>query len=69
MRSSNGNMDVKLQGTPSMELDASTSDGSITTELPILTTSTGDEDHIAGKIGNGDAKLVVKTSNGSITIR
>ena len=68
MRSSNGSVDVKLQETPSVELDASTSNGSRTTELPILTSSTGDEDHLTGTIGNGEAKLVVKTSNGSITI-
>ena len=41
-KSSNGSVDMKLQGTLSMELDTSTSNGSITTESPILTTSTAD---------------------------
>ena len=52
-----------------MELDASTGNGSITTRLPILTTSAGDEDHIVGTIGAGEADLFVKTSNGSVMVQ
>ena len=69
MTTSNGGITITLKGTPSVNLDASTSNGSITTKLPILTTSTGDEDHLVGTIGAGDADLFVRTSNGSVTIQ
>jgi hypothetical protein len=65
---SNGNVDVELLGTPSIELDASTSNGDITSELPITATTTGD-DHLVGTIGDGEADLYIKTSNGDITVR
>jgi DUF4097 and DUF4098 domain-containing protein YvlB len=65
---SNGNVDVELLGTPSIELDASTSNGDITSELPITATTTGD-DHLVGTIGDGEADLYIKTSNGDIILR
>jgi DUF4097 and DUF4098 domain-containing protein YvlB len=51
-----------------VDLDASTSNGSIDVDLPILMTSDLDEQHIAGTIGGGGTEMFVKTSNGSITI-
>ncbi len=69
MTTSNGSVEIKLQGTPSVKLDASSGNGSVTTMLPILTTSLGDKRHVVGTIGNGDAELFVKTSNGSIMIQ
>ena len=68
MTTSNGSVDIKLQGTPSVELDASTGNGSITTKLPILTTSPGDKHQVVGTIGDGDAELFVRTSNGSVMV-
>jgi DUF4097 and DUF4098 domain-containing protein YvlB len=65
---SNGNVDVELLGTPSIKLDASTSNGDVTSELPITATSTGD-DHLVGTIGDGEADLYIRTSNGDVTIR
>lgn len=69
MRTSNGNLEIKLQGTPSLELDGSTSNGSISTEHPILTSSPGYEHHLVGTIGQGEASLWIRSSNGSIKIR
>ena len=69
MKTSNGSVEIVLQGTPSVELDASTSNGSVTTKLPILTVSAGDEDHLKGTIGDGDAALFVRTSNGSVSVQ
>ena len=66
---SNGSVEIMLQGTPSVKLDASTGNGSVTTRLPILTTSPGDERHLVGTVGAGDAELFVRTSNNSIIIR
>jgi DUF4097 and DUF4098 domain-containing protein YvlB len=69
MTTSNGSVEIKLQGTPSLEFDGSTSNGSVSTEYPILTSYTEDQSHLVGKIGSGDAALLVRTSNGSIEIR
>jgi hypothetical protein len=65
---SNGDVDVELQGTPNVSLDAETSNGKVTSELPITATSTGDA-HLVGTIGDGEADLHVRTSNGDVKIR
>jgi DUF4097 and DUF4098 domain-containing protein YvlB len=65
---SNGKVDVELLGTPSLELDASTSNGDITCEFPITATVTGD-DQLVGTIGDGEADLLISSSNGDVTIR
>ena len=69
MTTSNGRVEIKLRGTPSVKLDASTGNGSVTTKFPVLTTSRGDERHLVGTIGAGDAELHVRTSNGSVMIQ
>jgi hypothetical protein len=65
---SNGGVVVELQGKPSVVLDAETSNGEVTSELPILATVTRKE-RLVGKIGEGEADLYIRTSNGDITIR
>ena len=69
MTTSNGSVHIKLLGAPSIQLDASTRNGSVTSRFPILTTTTGDERHLVGTIGDGDADLFIRTTNGSVTIR
>ena len=69
MTTSNGSVEITLRGTPSVKLDGSTSNGSIDTEYPILTSTPGDKHRLVGIIGSGEAELVVKTSNGSVVIR
>ena len=69
MTTSNGGVEITLQGTPSVKLDGSTSNGSIDTDHPILTSSTGDQHHLVGIIGKGEAALLVRTSNGSVAIK
>ena len=68
MRTSNGGVDVTLQGIPSVRLDASTSNGTVTSSLPIVTASTEDT-HLAGTLGEGEAELTIHTSNGSVTVQ
>jgi DUF4097 and DUF4098 domain-containing protein YvlB len=68
LETSNGSVTVELQGTPSVELDASTSRGNVTNELPI-DASTKNAKRLVGTIGNGEAELVIRASNGSVTIR
>ncbi|MGB2584039.1 MAG: DUF4097 family beta strand repeat-containing protein [Dehalococcoidia bacterium] len=65
---SNGKVDVELLGTPSVSLDAKTSNGVVTCELVITATLTR-EDHLVGTIGAGEADLYIRTSNGDVTIR
>jgi DUF4097 and DUF4098 domain-containing protein YvlB len=65
---SNGDVTVKLEGTPSVNLEAETSNGDVRSELEITATVTGDE-RLVGAIGDGEADLYVRTSNGDITIR
>ena len=68
MATSNGSIDISLQGAPSVMLDGFTSNGSIETEYSILIPSPGDEHHLVGTIGAGEAELIVRTSNGSVAI-
>lgn len=66
---SNGNIEVDLMGTPSLSVDASTSNGEVDhPDVPILTT-TAKTDHVVGTIGAGEAELYIETSNGDVTIR
>jgi DUF4097 and DUF4098 domain-containing protein YvlB len=65
---SNGKVDVELLGTPSVSLDAKTSNGVVTCEL-VITATLNKESHIVGTIGAGEAELYIRTSNGDVTIR
>jgi hypothetical protein len=67
LETSNGRVDVELLGEPSVTLDASTSNGELSIELPI-TTSLVEKNHIVGTIGDGEADLYIRTSNGDINI-
>lgn len=68
MTSSNGSVTVDLDDNPSVVFDGATSNGSVSSEFPILATSTG-RNHLEGKIGDGEAELTARTSNGSITVK
>jgi len=65
---SNGDVVVELQGTPSVVIDTETSNGKVTSELPVLATVTKNN-RLVGKIGAGEADLYIRTSNGDIKIR
>ena len=65
---SNGNVNVELSGTPSISLDASTRNGDVNSELPILVTVMKEKE-LSGTIGDGEADLYIRTSNGDVTIR
>jgi hypothetical protein len=68
LTTSNGSVEVTLLGEPSVKLDATTSNGEIICKLPIVATET-EVKRLVGVVGAGDAVLVVKTSNGSITVQ
>ena len=69
IQTSHGDVVVKLEGTPSLNLDASTSTGVIDVFLPMDATGPDDEHHMVGTIGDGDAELAVKTTGGDVTIK
>jgi DUF4097 and DUF4098 domain-containing protein YvlB len=68
LKTSNAGVTAQLEGTPSVTLDASTSNGKVTSDLPVQMDSAGDT-KLTGTIGDGEAELKIRTSNGSITIR
>jgi len=68
LETSNGRVEVELLGVASVTLDASTSRGDVNSELPILITVFRDKD-LKGTIGDGEADLRIRTSNGDVTIR
>ncbi len=68
LTTSNGSVEVTLLGKPSVKLDANTSNGEIICKLPIVATES-EVNRLIGVVGGGDAVLIVKTSNGSITVQ
>ena len=65
---SNGDVIVELQGTPNISLEAETDRGKVRSDLEITATETGDK-RLVGTIGDGEADLYVRTSNGDINIK
>ena len=68
LETSNGHIDVEFIKTPSVEINASTSNAEVRLERVVTTMSVG-SGHIEGTIGDGEAKLEIRSSNGSVTIR
>ena len=66
---SSGSITVEFQDDPNIEIDAQTSNGTVETELPILTTATSKKTRLKGIYGDGSATLEMTTSNGSIRLR
>ena len=65
----NERVEVELTGTPSISLDASTSNGEVKhPDVAILTTK-AKTDHVIGTIGAGEAELYIETTNGDVVIR
>ena len=69
MTTSNGSVQVTLRGTPNMDIDASTSHGTVTIRLPLAKTILLTSTQLIGTIGEGGAVLTIRSSNGSIVIR
>jgi hypothetical protein len=68
LTTSNGDVEVNFDGQTNLAVNASTSNGRITSKLPIRADdeSTG---RLIGKMGNGETELLISTSNGSITLQ
>ena len=68
LETTNGRITVAVPKSVAARVDASTTNGGITTDLPVTTTETGHHT-LRGTInGGGSAELRLRTTNGSITI-
>ena len=65
----NGGIDLATPSNFSGEVEASTHNGSINTDLPITVMGKLSKRRLTGKIGTGQGKLHLSTHNGSIRLR
>ncbi|HEX9406111.1 MAG TPA: DUF4097 family beta strand repeat-containing protein, partial [Thermoanaerobaculia bacterium] len=69
LETTNGRITVALPKSVAAILDAATTNGGITTDLPLTTTETRQHSALRGMInGGGTAELRLRTTNGSINI-
>ena len=65
---SNGSITTILRGEPSLRVNAITSNGSVTCQKEMKIRGVSKKRRLEGVLGDGEAALILKTSNGSITI-
>jgi DUF4097 and DUF4098 domain-containing protein YvlB len=65
----NGGIELETPSDFSGEVDVSTSNGSVRTDLPITIVGKVSKRRLSGKIGTGRGKLHLETHNGSIRIK
>lgn len=68
MESSNAPIEVVVDGTASFALDATTSNSGITSRFAVLD-GTKTDARLTGRVGNADARLTLRTSNGPVEVR
>ena len=69
LKTSGGRIEVAFPADAGVDLDAETSGGSVSVELPVLTKGKSDRNHVVGKINGGGALLQLRTSGGNISVR
>ena len=67
VETTNGGVSVHLRGDPSLRVDARTVNGAVVATRPI-TTGERTSNALAGTIGTGQGQLLVRTTNGRVTI-
>jgi hypothetical protein len=60
---------VTLDPSVGLEIDASTSGGSVTSDLPITLRGEADKHSLRGSLGGGGERLVLRASGGPIRIQ
>jgi len=68
LRSSDGNIDLRLPQDFSADFDISTSDGKIHTTVPVSIEGSINQDRLEGKMNGGGQRFEVHTSDGNIDI-
>jgi DUF4097 and DUF4098 domain-containing protein YvlB len=69
LETSNGSIRFKGPAGMSAKVDASTSNGSVSTSLPITVVGKMSKTRLNGTIGEGEGRVRLHTSNGSISIK
>ena len=69
LRSTNGRIYLELPENTSARLSARTTNGKISTDFPVNVLGGLSSRKIEGTIGNGNGKIDLRTTNGSITIK
>ena len=67
LKTVNGSVAVKLHGAPSLKIDAATTNGKVVCGLSGAA-SQSDKTHLVAVVGDGEAELVARTTNGSVRI-
>lgn len=68
LRTTNGAVHLALPAGISADLDVSTTNGSITTDLPVAVQGRVGRRQLAGAVGGGGAPIRVRTTNGAVRI-
>jgi len=68
VRSSDGSVALRLPGDLAADVTLHTSDGSITTNIPIVVDGSFGKHDLHGKMNGGGKLLTVHTSDGSVTL-
>jgi hypothetical protein len=67
---SNGSIDITLPSDARFRIDASTSNGDVSTEFPVTVSGSLDDNELRGTVGeNPSVSIIATSSNGSIDIR
>ena len=67
--SGDGGIDVTLPGDLSADIDASTHDGHISSDMPITVEGVISKSHVRGKMNGGGQTLSIRTADGSIHLK
>ena len=65
----NGSAILSLQREPNLNIDASTTTGSVRVRLQTLQATIDKDTHVVGTVGDGEADLKIRSVNGTITVR
>ena len=68
VRSSDGSVMLRVPGDLAADVELRTSDGSITTNIPIVVEGNFGRHQLRGKMNGGGNRLSVRTSDGSVTL-
>ena len=69
LETSGGSIEIAIDPAANLNLDASTSGGSVSSDLPVRVVGTISHTSMHGSIGSGGEELRLHTSGGSIHIR
>jgi hypothetical protein len=69
LSSSGGSIDLYLAPGVQLDIDASTSGGRVSSDVPVTVSALGGKSRLSGTINGGGPTMTVRTSGGSIRIR